>query len=276
MPYYQYKRPYKWQPSGKPKLKTEWVSDKGAFYIFNQTSGDLIDVSLNNVIGAKESESIVTWRNSKKGRIAHFNNSNSAGVTYGFNLGDPRSLEISDEITILSGVKVPSNPGGPNWARIISKTNGGTGDNWGVSLQDPPNARELGFRINNNSLGGSALVANQYHDLAFTYKSGDKRIYIDGNIDVTDTQTGSITTSGVVKIGSHGSADDRGLFGEIYYLYIIPRSLSQKEVRNISENPWSVFEPPSQRIFVPAVSGVTGKSNPLSGPLGGPLSGVIG
>jgi len=207
----------------------------------------------NNIIGVNEDPTKVFTGIDEHGTYTEFNNLTGASTCAGFDLGDPPELRINRQITIMQGVKLRSEPGGTGWGRGISKTNGTTGDNWGVIFRANSGAlnREIRFRINNNELIGPQLNAEQYYDIACRYHDGRRIIYVDGVNVASDTYNGSgISTGGNVKIGNHGSAVDRGLRGDIYYTIVFSTSLTDEEIRYVQSNIYRFLKPKAAPIYL--------------------------
>lgn len=97
-------------------------------------------------------------------------------------------------------------------------------------------------------------VSLGYHNFAFTFGGGIKRIY-DAGLEIgsaTDTDTPS-------NIGDYfWLTNSFGLNEKGYYLYIYNRELSPLEIKSISTNPYQLLQP--RKIFIPVASGGTLKT----------------
>lgn len=197
--------------------------------------------------------STATWdyRIGPRGRHLFLNPAGSS--VYGrILLGQPKDLEFSgaDQFTILSGfVRTEDQPAG--WGRIVCRTNGSTGDDWGLILANDAGGGYARFRINGINLNGSTVLTNgkMYHS-ACTYKQGDRKLYLNGKIDASDTYSGTLANDQDIGIGYNpGSNGDRAFSGEIYYVVILDRALTGAEIKAFHQNPYRILN--QQSYFLP-------------------------
>jgi len=226
-----------------------WTGDGGNLQHFDAATGKLYP---------RSSATYSSRKVDMHGRFTDFAGTGTSTFD-AIQLGDPPELQISEEITILAGV-MPTALQPSNWGRIVAKD-----DIWGLIVQDYPNDGQLSFRVNGTGLNGSAQLVNDvYYDLAVTYKSGDKNIYIDGVLDANTTgQTGSITTAGDVSIGERPAQTNRHFIGGIYYVVVVDKALSQKEIQEFRSNPTKILAP--QVRYIPfEVSAAGGVINSIT------------
>lgn len=190
------------------------------------------------------------WRPNQFGMALNFNPSSNNFV----NLGNPTNLRPIQGVTIFSVITPGANQGG-NWGRIISKSNGGSGDNWGLSVQD--HDLRMSFRINNNSVTATnPLVAGRLHKVASTYDGAIKRIYQDGLENGSETQTGLISTANDVTIGRNATSTNRYYQGGINLILVFDGALFTKQIGILTLDPLAPFRlRQSMPFFVTAVPG---------------------
>ena len=143
-------------------------------------------------------------------------------------LGDPAALQIATAITMAAWVK-PHATQPLNNGRIISKHNGGVGDNYGLHIGD---GLTVDCRVNNtvDESGGNAVVADVWQHVACTYDGAFKRVYVNGVEIGAYALTGAITTANPVSIGGHINATTRNFRGELDDVRIYNRALTAQEI----------------------------------------------
>lgn len=77
----------------------------------------------------------------------------------------------------------------------------------------------------------SRLTANKWYHIAATYDGASMKIYIDGVLDATRAQTGTITSNNIFEIGRN-YADSRILDGQIDEVSVFKAALSQATIRD--------------------------------------------
>lgn len=168
-------------------------------------------------------------------------------------LGNPDVLNPTAEVSIIAGIIPDSdpNPSG-NGGRVVSKSNGGTGEHWGLTLTS---SRELDFRINNSfSLTTDIVPANEFSVVGGTYDGSNKRYYINKLVK-TASQTGAISTGNNIRIGRHGtSGTNRQYAGYILFVFVYDIALSSELMESFVTNAYAMF----RREFSPAIFGDLG------------------
>lgn len=247
-------------PAGKHtrlRLKPDHpcYSRLAAAFVFQEGEYDEVIDLKNGIVGTNEDRTIVTNESDHKGTFGKFDNATGSGTKYGYDLGTPEPLQISNDITMLAGI-YPFDRQSANWGRVYSQTNGTTGDNVGMTLSDVSDL--IQFRINNDGLlMDSGITLEEYHDIACRYTSGDRSIWVDGENVKSDSKTGTIITSGNRKIGNHGSATARGFRGHIHYLYIFDAFLTDAEIMSFHMDPYQIVDTVGEYFIKPAVAPVT-------------------
>lgn len=79
--------------------------------------------------------------------------------------------------------------------------------------------------------GIKTLKANQWYHIAATYDGTDMKLYIDGILDASKSQTGSVTSNSTFGIGQFYNAS-RTLDGQIDEVSVFKTALSQSTIRN--------------------------------------------
>jgi hypothetical protein len=176
------------------------------------------------------------------------------GITFG------TILDISTHITLFAGVNVPDVPDQEgNGARVISKSNGGTGDHWCLSLRTN---RVIDFRLNNSVvLSSGAIPYGTDVTIGGVYDGVNRYHYIDGALDKTTATTGAISTGTPVGIGCNPSSTaGRTLDGIVRFAYVWNRALTPSEIALLHREPYCMFEQPV--IWVGVAAGVEVTATP--------------
>ena len=83
-------------------------------------------------------------------------------------------------------------------------------------------------------LAGTYISINQWHQLVGTFVSGNRRLYLNGRLIASDTQSGTISTnSGGMSIGAYGGySGGRGYYynGKIAIVNVYNRNLTETEI----------------------------------------------
>jgi len=201
------------------------------------------------------------WSREKSPKGAYYLSDPSSSSLYArINLGQPSGLEFSgsDEFTILIGfVRTANQPAG--WGRLVCRTNGTTGDDWGLILADDAGGGHARFRINGNNLDGTTdFVNGQYYEIAATYKQGDRKLIIDGVVEVSDSYSGTLQNDQNIWIGGNpGSNGDRVAEAGIYHCTILDRALEVDEVIEYQRNSAQILAPEIVYLPVDEPSGAT-------------------
>lgn len=233
-------------------------------WLFNEGTGDKVfDLSGNGSEGDMQNFSdSERWATaSSQGFSPRFDGSDNVVA-----LGNPSILNPTAEISIVAGIISDSDPDPTgSGARIISKSNGSSGDHWGLALT---NFRKLDFRINNSySLTTDAVPANEFSVVGGTYDGANKRYYINKLVK-TAAQTGAISTGNNIRIGRHGTAVTRIYRGYILFVYVYGIALSSELMESFVANPYAVL----REELSPAIFGSLGASLPSRIRLGGLLT----
>lgn len=190
------------------------------------------------------------------------------------NIGQPPELEaLNDEITILVGYKRTDDQDS-GYGRLVCRTNGSTGDHFGLAQETQSAGSNLRWRVNNGGGGStniystSAMSLNEYHDIAVTIDDPNNlaTISVDG---VQEASSGGvdIVQGYDTAIGTNSGSSTRNLYGDIYYVIILNKALTENEIAKFTENVDSVRK--SNVIDFRKVSTVVDTTAPvLSSPTG--------
>jgi hypothetical protein len=141
--------------------------------------------------------------------------------------GTSSAFDLTDGITVGCWIKVSAFD--KTWQAIVTKGDnswrihrwsGGNGINWAHSGLSPL------------SIGGSTNVNDgAWHHIAGTYDGTNRVLYVDGQIDASDTPTGTISVSThPVLIGENAQATGRHWSGLIDDVRIYDYGLSREEI----------------------------------------------
>ena len=191
------------------------------------------------------------------------------GVNYGeIELAD-ETFDNMGEITILCGFKRTGDQDF-GYGRLICKSNGSSGDEWGATLNSNGGGRYLRWRIKGNSMtGGTALTDNVYYDAAFTYKNGDRSIYLDGEVDNNDSVTlgTSLSDAYPTSLFANPTSSSRAMTGKMYYCIVFDKVLTQEEIQSFIRDRYQLLRP-TAKIYSFTDEGAA--------PTGGPVAGSFG
>jgi hypothetical protein len=182
-----------------------------AAYDFNAGSG----ATVNDVSGNGNTGTIVnaTWTTSGKyGSALSFNGTNAQVV-----INDSASLHLTTAVTLEAWVNPSSAPTG--WQDVLYKAvdnyfleAGSTnGNKPGTGVLLTSSAEPLAY-------GPAALTASTWTHLAMTYDGTTLKIYVNGALVTSTTQTGTITTStNALQIGGDTTYGQyfKGLIDEV-------------------------------------------------------------
>lgn len=183
-----------------------------------------------------------TYKKDKRGGFLSFNPASTTNFSE-IELLQPPELKGLTEITVLSGVIRTGNQSS-GFGRVISRTNGGSGDDWSTTLNADSGGAAVRWRVNGNSLtGATSLVNGTYYDIANTYKAGERLIVLNGELDASDTLSASLPDDQNISIGAHPSSNSRELTGDIYYVVVLDRAMSLEEVKTFQKNPYQILSP---------------------------------
>lgn len=159
------------------------------------------------------------------------------GVNDSVTIPDATSLDLTGSFTLSAWLR-PSTVSG--WRTVILKEGGPTGLAYGLHGSTNSN-RPGGYA----SIGGAdrelnataPLVANAWRHLALTYDGATMRIYIDGALVGTRSQTGTVTTTtGTLRIGGN-SVWGEWFAGQIDEVRVYNRALTAAEITNAMNTP---------------------------------------
>jgi len=125
-----------------------------------------------------------------------------------------------------------------NGGRVISKSDGGASENWGIVVSDSA-GWEFQCRINGVEViyTGTALPTDTWSHVACSYdkdaSSNNVILYLNGASVKTGTETTAMATSGTVSLGKHADAAGRAFSGRIDDARIYNRALSDTEISQL-------------------------------------------
>ena len=99
----------------------------------------------------------------------------------------------------------------------------------------------------------SAVSANEYCSLGFSFLSGDSALYKNGTRIATSSVTATPTDNGTDFLGQSGSSS-QDWDGHIYLHLSWNRVLTAAEMRMLDDDPWGIFRPSFVPVKSPAAS----------------------
>jgi prepilin-type N-terminal cleavage/methylation domain-containing protein len=156
-----------------------------------------------------------------------------ADNAYTFNGTSSRILCGTDDfLKLTSSVSISA------WVRLTAASSGisgflnyGGGGYWLTA----DSSRTLSFYISDGNIAGPTIPLNQWKYLVGTYKSGERKVYVDGVLVASDTKGGPISNYGgeSCQIGSVKSVSNRYMTGQMDDVRIYNRVLSATEVESL-------------------------------------------
>jgi hypothetical protein len=199
-----------------------------AWYKFDDIPNDGVDDSSGNGYGGYCTDCPNLINNGKFNYAYDFN-----GVDDFIDLGNHLfGIDVSDELTISFWIKIDQV--GSGYATIIGRD----------KYVNPFHIQLVGSQIRTRLRAGGqtdtlvssgSLNLGEWYNVVLTYKSGDKKLYVNGNID-NNIQTGNIeTTNKDTHIGNRPLGNDEFFKGVLDEILIYDRALSVSEVDSLFE-----------------------------------------
>jgi len=155
---------------------------------------------------------------------------------------DSASLDISDEITMTAWIKMTAtdqdwNLAMKNQAYFLIEADSG-------NASVPYCGLYIGGAWQSFDFGHDAgWFKGEFHHVAMTYDGSNVRTYIDGDLDQTYSQTGTIDTSDwFLGIGTNSYLQSRWFEGTISLVRIYDRALSSSEIQAYYNRTKGIFK----------------------------------
>ncbi len=160
-------------------------------------------------------------------------------------------FDITDFITFTYWIKVVEFD--KSWNTVLSRGD----DSWRSSRAGENNFMEAAVSgtAGNWTYGVTPVDDGQWHHVGWVYDGTMNYLYVDGEVDATEENSGQITVSSYpLYIGDNSSATGRFWTGLIDDVLIFNRALSQEEVQRImqsslSETPQALGPNPADRTL---------------------------
>jgi hypothetical protein len=222
-----------------------WSFDEGSGSIVHDSSGNGNQGVLNNG---------PVWVDGRFGKALSFD-----GVDDYVRIKPSLSLDVTSQITVEAWVyprAYVDNTG--HVSHIISRCDDSGGHIYVLSTY--PDSYKISYSVNPDSGQKSSIAdlpLNVWTHLAMTYDGSYIRLYINGELDSSYAQTGSIsTTSNWLAIGCKPTGREGGSGSYAYFNGIIDevriynRALSQQEIQTDMQPSWGVLtaSPHSQKV----------------------------
>lgn len=150
-------------------------------------------------------------------------------------VADDSALKNFSSLTVSAWINPTANA--PTlWGRIAHKSNGATGDDYGLIYQS---GNKINFRIGTNtgttSLSGRVISPNTgWYHVVGTWNGNTIQIYVDGQADTSGSITGTLINSNEsFAIGGHADNSQRMFTGHIDDVRVFNRALSTSEVTDL-------------------------------------------
>jgi hypothetical protein len=198
-----------------------------ASYNFNAGTGTtLADNSGNNNNGTLTNGP--TWTTSGKyGPALAFDGVNDKVV-----VPDADSLDLTTKLTLEAWVYPTGTMSG--WDTILMKEQPSSNLLYVLYANGDANLPNAWLWLGSEQgiQGTTTLPLNTWSHLALTYDGATLRLYVNGQLVQSRSQTGSLpSTSGVLSIGNNSIWPDEAFFGRIDEIRIYNRALTQQEIQ---------------------------------------------
>lgn len=227
-------------------------------WLFNEHTGELAcDLSGSGYDCAFDPTDTPTWQNG----YVNF----SSDVDY-MKVTNPELLDwgASDSFTVMAKFRTTNG----TTAIMVSKNYGGGGVKWwGINVYGSTGAFQIQVddgSTNSLVIGSIAVDDGEWHVGVGVRNipKGEVRIYVDGVDDgsTSETET-SIENTGDFIIGArHDLSSTRDFVGDMEYVMVWNRPLTQREVQLLYQNPFAMFQYNRARWFT--VAGPPPSGNP--------------
>jgi len=162
------------------------------------------------------------------------------GVDDLITVADSNSLDLTSAATLMAWVKVENQVG---WRDILFKQNGSNlayaayANNAQTGVGHPAGSVRVGTTTKSAAATDTALQGKWMH-VAVTFGAGSLKIYVNGNLQRTVAQTGSLTaTTGPLWIGGNQVFLDEFFSGTMDEVRILGTALSQADIRTLMRTP---------------------------------------
>ncbi len=143
-------------------------------------------------------------------------------------LGNPASLRPTTTMSISAWIYLEGRQSS-NWGRVISKTNGSTGDNWAM-IATAYNSIDCRIGGTSNRSANNSITQYEWQHIACTYDGASVKVYRNGTLIHSYAKSGAIPTINEVTIGRNATAVNRYFKGGIDDLRVYNRALTQADV----------------------------------------------
>ena len=232
------------RPFRKPR-KSKWTKNLAGLWLMNEGTGGIInDLSGNGSNGTLVNNT--AWIAGDSGPTLTFDGANDSVTIPQDNL----PAFGTGDFTIIAKVKIPSD--GSNRG-IVAKGGSAAGDFWFYKR----NTNALGFYAD---AGGIFASGGAWPDDVWTYVAVRRigtilQLFVNGLYDGQDTTAGDdLNDAGAWTFGldADGNLD---LAGEIEFVYIYRRGLSNAEIAQLHREPFCMFERDPIELWSAATQG---------------------
>jgi len=158
---------------------------------------------------------------------------------------DSKYIEVADNAALggfsamtLCGWIFPTANAGTNWGRMLTKTNGSTGDDYHIGIRG--STFEAVCRLTTSdhttTLTGTTVLSNNdvKHNICMTWDGTTVRLLLDGVEEDSDTNTGTINDANEhIGIGRHPDSTTRDVKARVEDIRIYNRALVLPEAKHM-------------------------------------------
>ncbi|MHC4561075.1 MAG: LamG-like jellyroll fold domain-containing protein, partial [Planctomycetota bacterium] len=210
--------------SGDASLIGWWMLDETAGLTARDSSGNRSDGTLTLMNPAQD------WVTGKIGGALDFDGSNDY-----VDCGNDASLDITDEITLSTWIKMSSRPARNHWSDVLWKE--GVYALYLTGQEDTETVLSAYFVLNTGTIdtwkdADILLPLNNWIHVVVTFDGTDAKGYVNGVLNLTKNKAGTIVTdTGSLTIGR---SDDEYFEGYVDDVRLYNRALSPDEIAELS------------------------------------------
>lgn len=222
----------------------------------NKRSGDVINDFTENKINGNLTSGVTWVQRDSNWTLLFSGNSHNVDI--------PRDPSIGSYMSIV--VKICYRNSTPNWQRCVGRWDFGSANlAWaffwpasttGNAVKDKWNFlwSTTGAWNNNDAVSSiNNIVLNRWYQLVATHDGANVRLYVDSILEDTQAEGGTIhnAVDDGITLGYYGDgiADHRPFYGEIEYIYLYDRPLTQSEINYVYVRPFYMFDRPAKPLF---------------------------
>jgi hypothetical protein len=259
-----YRRPWTHQPQGAVRIDGGNALARGLKFLAIPYGGGWLDIYSGVLAINTNSQSF-----SKLSQSPKFAGSRTGAMTQGVTGGHfkwpaqlPVDLIVGPSTTFVEGSMSTEPPAGSIGA-VFNTGDVVVGSGWTIGFDDSVVVNN-GWRYTSNTGGAGTSVSSTNnvldtsaefftHRIAASFDGTNVRLFANGRFDTSAAATAPIShaTRRTRIMAGYTQADSSGLRTAISIAAVWDRALSDEEVAAVSVNPWQLFAPLPQKLWLP-------------------------